>query len=205
MKRTEKRELPYPEMTDFIGTETFAEMAKTLDDHKHSTDDLTTGTLPIERGGTGGATASDARNSLDVYGKSEVYTKTETNDNLKKESFICDLESGNKYGEKINIGSEAENMIFESRIISLKLDNMSLGSLTLYRIRNEESFAKFQSTEWFLDESGIVLWLFELGIFRGDNAVFIGHKNYVREPMASQGEVFNYVGTTGINSIYKII
>ena len=37
-----------------------------------STSKLTSGTLSVERGGTGGATADAARTSLDVYSKSEV-------------------------------------------------------------------------------------------------------------------------------------
>lgn len=40
--------------------------------HKHSAADITSGVLPIERGGTGGGTANDARNNLDVYSKTEV-------------------------------------------------------------------------------------------------------------------------------------
>jgi hypothetical protein len=34
--------------------------------HKHSTADITTGTMPIAYGGTGAATAADARRSLGV-------------------------------------------------------------------------------------------------------------------------------------------
>lgn len=40
--------------------------------HKHSASDITSGTLPVARGGTGAETAEVARKNLDVYSKHEV-------------------------------------------------------------------------------------------------------------------------------------
>ena len=44
---------------------------KTDKGHKHSADDITSGVLPVRYGGTGGATAADARTNLGVYSKEE--------------------------------------------------------------------------------------------------------------------------------------
>lgn len=40
--------------------------------HTHSADDITDGTLPLARGGTGASTAEAARTNFDVYSKTEV-------------------------------------------------------------------------------------------------------------------------------------
>ena len=44
--------------------------------HTHSTDNITSGQLPVWRGGTGADTVDGARNNLNVYSKSEVDNKT---------------------------------------------------------------------------------------------------------------------------------
>lgn len=43
-----------------------------LSTHKHSTADITSGALPIARGGTGSSTANGARTNLGVYSKDEI-------------------------------------------------------------------------------------------------------------------------------------
>lgn len=43
--------------------------------HKHSASDINSGTLPVDRGGTGGNTVATARTSLGVYSTSEVDNK----------------------------------------------------------------------------------------------------------------------------------
>lgn len=49
---------------------------KTDKGHKHSAADITSGTLTVARGGTGGTTAAEARTNLGVYSKDEhVWTK----------------------------------------------------------------------------------------------------------------------------------
>ena len=42
--------------------------------HEHSANDITSGTLPVNRGGTGATTESNARSNLSVYSKSETDT-----------------------------------------------------------------------------------------------------------------------------------
>ena len=44
--------------------------------HEHGAGDITSGILPIERGGTGAGSASEARANIDVYSKAEVDEKT---------------------------------------------------------------------------------------------------------------------------------
>lgn len=41
--------------------------------HTHSLDDMTTGILPVERGGTGGSTADEVRRKLDVMHRAWLY------------------------------------------------------------------------------------------------------------------------------------
>ena len=59
-------------LVGFDSKDTFKKFVRWIKDtfsqagHKHSTDDLTSGTLPLTRGGTGAVTASGARTTLDA-------------------------------------------------------------------------------------------------------------------------------------------
>lgn len=64
------------------------------DDHTHEAEDITSGILPVERGGTGGGSASTARTKLGVYGKEEVDTKiTSLNAAMSKKAPAYTLSS----------------------------------------------------------------------------------------------------------------
>ena len=68
--------------------------------HNHSASDITSGTLPIARGGTGAGNATTARANLSVYSKSEVDTKVSAvNTSLSQKApahsyGTADLEAG---------------------------------------------------------------------------------------------------------------
>ena len=55
-------------MSDKTVNITAASVGAAASSHNHSADNITSGTLPIERGGTGGTTASSARSNLGVSG-----------------------------------------------------------------------------------------------------------------------------------------
>ena len=60
-------------MSDQTVNITAASIGAAASSHNHSADDITSGTLPIERGGTGGATATSARTNLEVTKEYVLY------------------------------------------------------------------------------------------------------------------------------------
>lgn len=54
-----------------------ADISAAAEDHKHSADDVTTGTFPISRGGTGAATATEAREKLGVAAKDHKHSASD--------------------------------------------------------------------------------------------------------------------------------
>lgn len=61
-------------MSDKTVNITAASVGAAASSHNHSADNITSGTLPIARGGTGGATASAARANLDVLHATQLYS-----------------------------------------------------------------------------------------------------------------------------------
>ena len=62
-----------PLTSDIVLTpEDIGALPTSFSNHTHSADNITSGVIPISRGGTGSDTPEYARNSLDVYSKSEV-------------------------------------------------------------------------------------------------------------------------------------
>lgn len=59
----------YTQQGDVFGAKELNEIGEEVNAHQHDAEDITSGTLPIARGGTGGATAAEAREALGVaYG-----------------------------------------------------------------------------------------------------------------------------------------
>ncbi len=67
--------------------------AVAVNGHKHSASDITSGTLPISRGGTNATSAAAARTNLDVYSTSEVDAKI-ANSGMNYTYGTEDLEAG---------------------------------------------------------------------------------------------------------------
>lgn len=60
-------------------------------DHGHSASDITSGTLSIERGGTGASTEETARMNLAVYSKDETDTKLGKKANYRHKHIVSDV------------------------------------------------------------------------------------------------------------------
>lgn len=60
-------------MSDQTVNITAASIGAAASSHNHSADNITSGTLPVERGGTGGATATAARTNLEVTKEYVLY------------------------------------------------------------------------------------------------------------------------------------
>ena len=103
--------------------------------HTHATSDITSGTLPILRGGTGSSTAESARTNLSVYSKSEtdtllsnkanssnVYSKTETNTLLSSKANSSSLGY-----QTLKIGSYDFGIISGGTNVAAVIDITSLG------------------------------------------------------------------------------
>ena len=54
-----------------------ADISAAAEDHKHSANDVTTGTFPVSRGGTGAATATEAREKLGVAAKDHKHNASD--------------------------------------------------------------------------------------------------------------------------------
>lgn len=108
---------------------TAADIGAAASSHNHSASNITSGTLPIARGGTGATSASAARTNLEVYSSAEVdnlltgkASSTHNHDSAydAKGSATTALDSAKGYTDQeiaklLNNSSEAVDSIYELR------------------------------------------------------------------------------------------
>lgn len=83
-------------MSDQTVNITAASIGAAASSHNHSADNITSGTLPVERGGTGGATASAARTNLEVM---KAYTLYENSSGTQSTITLSDSSANYEYIE----------------------------------------------------------------------------------------------------------
>lgn len=83
-------------MSDKTVNITAASVGAAASSHNHTADNITSGTLPIARGGTGGATASAARTNLEVM---KAYTLYENSSGTQSTITLSDSSANYEYIE----------------------------------------------------------------------------------------------------------
>ena len=107
--------------------------------HTHSADNITAGILPVERGGTGGGTATEVRNNLNVYQMVVLYSNgtgtagtVTLHDSVHNYQYIeIFYRSGNYYYDSVRIAFGSEMKYSNLSVVNPSNGNVYIDTRTI--------------------------------------------------------------------------